>query len=623
MIATREEAYDFFKFLCNATGIDIEALLFAEKNSPSTISTMLQKRELFDIYRLYMSGDYDRALNASVDFLKICIRNVRMREIDEESLKEMGNFYLDASKWVGFYNQFQKRDRMEWMQFIKNIPLLTAEELHSSEIEKSDHRDMNEVEKTLKYMTVRRYAGNGALPDDFIGFVVNDTFVMCDDLSTLISGLKTPSDNHIHITIMLKLDLHLWMSYFIIAIQYQDNTWLADDGYNYANPRAKEGIANRGSARIREDILTNSILPYQWVEWTVDERNSNRQISLDKTHIGELYIKQISQDWTTQDKIFAYLLFSSLIDKVIVECPTEEVNTFSAFALKNSNLLTDGKSMLVVEKENLNDEFECSSLHRDCDAYLQELYIPQKDNNAIVKLSTDGIIQKLDGNNTLCSTKQYNELIAWAVKEDERVQLQIGLNSLSEEIEKQRNKLVVMIEKNLKNLFPYLFSGDDIYYIIDDVRYQSFGSNSGCPTIYPVYGSSWTYGMRTIGKDLCPNCENHISNTKKGISINVVHYKQLMWLCGVTDRSKLPPYYRNYMRSDLIPYHGNTLLDNVNPIYTVKDPCSNKHPNGFGITFYLCGYCRNRLMKQFNKGENIRLHFSLDKIDVIQIEVIK
>lgn len=85
MITTKEQAYEFFKFLCTTTGIDIEALLFAEKNEPSTISVMLQKHELFDIYRLYMAGEYDRAVISSADFLKECI-NERVRcRISERS----------------------------------------------------------------------------------------------------------------------------------------------------------------------------------------------------------------------------------------------------------------------------------------------------------------------------------------------------------------------------------------------------------------------------------------------------------------------------------------------------------------------------------------------------------
>lgn len=130
MITNKEQAYDFFKFLCNSTGIDLEALLFAEQNEPSTIGTMFRKRELFDIYRLIMAGEYDRAINASADFLKECISNLRMKEFDTESLKETSNFYLEAAQWLEFYDQFAIKDRASWQQFVKSIPLLTNAELN-------------------------------------------------------------------------------------------------------------------------------------------------------------------------------------------------------------------------------------------------------------------------------------------------------------------------------------------------------------------------------------------------------------------------------------------------------------------------------------------------------------
>lgn len=621
MITNKEQAYDFFKFLCNATGIDLEALLFAEQNEPSTIGAMLRKRELFEIYRLIMAGEYDRAINASADFLKECISNLRVKEFDTKSLKETSNFYLEAARWLEFYDQFAAQDRASWQQFVKSIPLLTNAELNDPDVLQSDHRDISEVEKTLKFMSVRRYTGTGNIPIGSADIVVTDAFVMCDSLSSLFSGLKTPSDNHIHITVMLKLDIHTWMSYFIVAVQYHDNTWLADDGYSYANPRAKEGIAARGSARIREEVINKSILPYEWLNWVDEQRTAHREVTRTGTHAGELYVKQITHDWTVQAKILSYLLFGQLIHKIITESPSQEINTFTAFAMKNSKLLTDGNPTLIVEKDNLNKEFECDYLHEQCRTYVDELYIPQRDHNALVHLSTHDIISRLDGNNTLCTAKQYRELIAWSVKEDERVQLQIGLDSLTENIEKQRNKLCSMIESNLPNILPYLFYGDNVYYILDDHKYQSFGSGAGGRTIYPFTGDYWSYGMKRIGENLCPNCKSHAGNLKKMIGISVIHYRQLMWLCGTTDRDRLPPYYRNFMRQDLIPYHGNTLLDNVNPTFTLNDPCSYKHRNGFGINIHLCGYCMNRLRKQNRKGETVYIHFSLNDANVNGFEL--
>lgn len=620
MITTKEQAYEFFKFLCTTTGIDIEALLFAEKNEHSTISVMLQKHELFDIYRLCMAGEYDRAVISSADFLKECINNLRMKEFDAESLKEVSSFYLEAARWFGFYGQFAAKDRALWQQLIRNIPLLTHAE-QTAETLQSDHRNMSEVEKTLKYISVRRYTGTGSIPIESEGFVVTDAFVMCDSLSNLLSGLKTPTDNHIHITVMLKLDRHAWMSYFIIAVQHHDNIWLADDGYSYANPHAKEAIAGRGSARIREEVINDSILPYELLNWVDEQRTAHREVARSGTHTGELYIKQITQNWTTQAKILSYLLFGKLIDKIITECPTQEINTLAIFTMRDSKQLTDGSSMLIVEKDSLNREFECDHLHEQCQAYVDELYIPQRDNTAVVHLSPDDIVRRLDGNNTLCTAEQYHQLIAWSVKEDERIQLQAGLNSLSEDIEKQRNRLCSMIESNLPNILPYLYYGDNVYYILDGHKYKNFGSNMGGKMIYPVTGNYWNYGMKQIGKDICPNCKSHPGNLKKVTGISVIHYRQLMWLCGTTDRDKLPPYYRNFMRHDLIPYHGNTLLNNVNPTYTLKDPCSDKHSNGFGINIHLCGYCMNRLMKQNRKGKTVYLHFSLDDANVTCFEV--
>lgn len=82
--------------------------------------------------------------------------------------------------------------------------------------------------------------------------------------------------------------------------------------------------------------------------------------------------------------------------------------------------------------------------------------------------------------------------------------------------------------------------------------------------------------MKQIDKGMCPNCKNRPGNTKKMVGLSIIHYHQLMWLIGTTDRDKLLSYYRSFMWHDLVSYCGNTLLDNVTSTFTIQNLCSAK-----------------------------------------------
>lgn len=128
----------------------------------------------------------------------------------------------------------------------------------------------------------------------------------------------------------------------------------------------------------------------------------------------------------------------------------------------------------------------------------------------------------------------------------------------------------------------------------EEYEHGTIGSFQDTGSVYDKRG----IGVFKVGwdEDLCEFCET--SNSKTTRIIHIRSYKMLMWLLDCK-REDLPIYFRNYRRHDLIPYGGNTLLDQTHPYLELakSDPCSRSYANGIKIEVYSCGRCKNKLLK--------------------------
>lgn len=110
---------------------------------------------------------------------------------------------------------------------------------------------------------------------------------------------------------------------------------------------------------------------------------------------------------------------------------------------------------------------------------------------------------------------------------------------------------------------------------------------------------------RFLQKEPCHCCGNN--PTKKQKILNISFYKELMWLLDFNDRTQLHPYYRQYRISKLIPYTGNSALDQTHPYLNINDPASIDNPNGMNVFAYTCGQCKNKLSK--SSKDTLDLYF--------------
>lgn len=105
----------------------------------------------------------------------------------------------------------------------------------------------------------------------------------------------------------------------------------------------------------------------------------------------------------------------------------------------------------------------------------------------------------------------------------------------------------------------------------------------------------------------CPRCGEW--SMKYYHHIHIRSWQQILLMIGKTtkDRQLLPQIYRCYQAHDQIPYKGNSLLNNTHPYTSLRDPFSERNPNGLTSKVLICGNCRVQLEKKYNNFDNYLL----------------
>lgn len=216
--------------------------------------------------------------------------------------------------------------------------------------------------------------------------------------------------------------------------------------------------------------------------------------------------------------------------------------------------------------------------------------------------------------NWLGTAEALDNLIKWTVLEDEADKIK---DKVTKEIAPRENIdkdiLRNMMEANIQNIYKIGFTYNETFYL--DI-YNSWSTISKPNQAHfisknkdGVFKKGWHGHMnlmvdvwsRRIEETRCPICRNSQIYKKTPLLVfRVRHYEELMMLTNVKSRLELPLYYQSYRSHDLVPYMGNSILDNSHPYTLIQDPCSRNHPNGIDIQVFMCRQCYKKLEKSFH-----------------------
>lgn len=326
---------------------------------------------------------------------------------------------------------------------------------------------------------------------------------------------------------------------------------------------------------------------------------------------GDEFLFEKYENLYDEEKLFLIFLVNEIIQSLHVEPERKTVMISSEFI--NQKLLED-------KTYNPKEETRMTYWKDNHKAIFNELIetlddINPENKTTALALKKYDLVQKSKHYNIswLTTIDKQESLAEWIILEEEREKIQKEVNKLSSMREEGYKWLEKMYEEKFDKVLNFCSQALSIEFYTD-----SFDTFSTKSERRKTWGGSESQKGKTTGVDRfrgigfgktkdwsyptrCKCCNN--DNSQSLFSIRIKHYKELMIVLGFDNRNKLHPYFRNYRSHNFKPYSGNSILDQTHPYLRVEDPLSDREPNGFSMSLFICARCYNKLKITEEKKE--------------------
>lgn len=320
---------------------------------------------------------------------------------------------------------------------------------------------------------------------------------------------------------------------------------------------------------------------------------------------AEVFFKQFSELKSGQ-QTFCILLMKEMIQYLGSNVETEPI----MLASEHTNLkLLEGAKIdpaTPTHMEYWTDE------HKEIFEELLETIEDGAEKTTALALRTYDVVKRSTYYNAswLTTPQKLESLAEWTVLEDEKNKLYSKVRELGELRDEAQKWMSEQLSKNYDAIVKRMTMAKTIDFYGMRNKREGFTTDmeeAKCGSVFEMLDKKGVYSKRGggIGKtkyseEDCLSCiaggTRLVPNQSRIVKrIHIRHYKELMWLLGYTDRKQLHKYFRQYRAHDMIPYNGNSLLDQTHPYLRIKDPCSNRETNGMHIDMFMCKTCYNKI----------------------------
>ncbi len=319
-------------------------------------------------------------------------------------------------------------------------------------------------------------------------------------------------------------------------------------------------------------------------------------------------------DIATISKVYFVSLISRIFEELAYEPPTQVVTT--GIRHINTKLLSYFEyNETGVDKEKMIG-FEGNS-KEIFDQLINSIGLDDAQSKELVTSQYSQVIKSSNFERDWLGTPQaLDNVVKWSILEDKAALLKKNIGKLIDN-NRIKNDIILlksMLESKLDDLIKIANKGGTFIHEIHSSGFDSIlkpqpfewisiiKTNAGLKD-NPGY-SPYNYidlllpPYKYYEPQICKCC-GEVKLKSWRYSFHVKSYKQLMALLGLTDRMGLPLSFRNYRSSQLIPYKGNSILDNVHPYALISDPVSDKYPNGLEVNVWMCGNCFIKKQKEY------------------------
>lgn len=571
---------------------DFDYQEFVNKKS-FNLGDFILGQDLEKCITLFLSGKIPSSFVSLGYHLESLIENTDMCSINR--LKELNQEWIDnATKFWKLVSSFRKLE-LEFKneivpEIIKSIPFGI------------DSNDVNldtwlAISDSADIFKLRKIGGN-TIHNDKIQQVSSMRFfekvVIIDDIRSWMSYLKSnpTNENEIKFSLLFcREKLRSEFSYFAITIQIGNEIWIADDRSRVYNP---ENIVSRRNDRSRHESWSNVILPYDKM---LDIVNGDKISDIKKANSPDNGLISLTSvmEMENNERLYFYLLCNELMTQLKQEKSPEIVLTFDEFVsrklLSGSTLSpTDdvkglGRKLTKLEKEIVQaytTESKSSSLMtiHHSEIHKHKMYDPSW-------MGTEDELNKLANWHLLDVVSQ--NVISNIKKETNYV---VGFQPSTSETD--RRKLIDLISKQEDHILSFAMCAKKMYEMRNDV---SFGSDNKDRKVLIYQWERSEESKLSQGFYHCVSCKKTIQErVKTWISFRINNYQQFVDILGI-ERNELPKSYRFFASNICVPYSGNSILDNINPLLDAVERLPTYGCNDYKFSIMLCGRCFNKLIK--------------------------
>lgn len=633
----------YLSYFCDLVGFDI-IKESQKKTRRINLSTYDIEKSLVQAHNLINTGKEQYALVVLFNISKTIFdgyKNSLSQDNIADNLDALVELTGILKQIKEDHTSFINNDFSTYLNSFAENKLFKKGEIKKDEFDPLDFLSVQDVLDNDRYLKTYSYQkGTSSLDELALNLSINHNLIISDSLHEWLTYLKanTKDDNVTYVSCLLKIEEREDLSYFIFSVQFKDHFWLCTDMVEFDNPVNRE--STRNPRRHREGHYENLGLPYGLIDDLPKIRKKNTTLKVASAPNIEFFIYPI-ETLSAFSKIYIITLSGQLIQKVKRENSSlKQIMTFQDFA--EQKLLASGPIEVdrVLNYKDSEGEDVFSNWDEENQRHITDLLGSINDNNStsLVKADTSVITKSEHYDKDWLGTEErLQNLVRWTVLDEQKNSLQKKLEFTKAQVEADKGRLDSLINKegNLSRLMPVLFSATNLFYDFKNIDQQISGFNNTqrdlavdfCSEKHrsfshfrlglslkelgkrqELYQEKWrnremneTYD-KFVFSPTCKCCNK--TRAKEVKSIWVSHYKQLLFLCNLKDRSELPAYYRNYKFNTFIPYSGNSILNNVHPLSRLKDPCSQEHSGGIKIEVYTCGFCAKKLKKLHSIGEN-------------------
>lgn len=319
---------------------------------------------------------------------------------------------------------------------------------------------------------------------------------------------------------------------------------------------------------------------------------------------AEVFFKSMT-DIKSGQRTFAVLLIKEMMQYLASDVKLDTIMLASEHI---EHKLLEGAKISPNEPEHMS---YWTKEHKEIFNELLETLEDGEDKTSAIAVRTYDVVKKSTYYNAswLTTPDRHTSLAEWTIIEDEKNKLYPKLKELADLRGEAETWLNNILQEKYDEIVLRMTMAKEIVFT-NKVCTDGFSSKMKKGDAGSVFEST-AKGVdskrgKGIGKtkwteEYCIPCtKNSKSHSTAKIvkRIQILHYKELMWLLGFTDRKQLHKYYRQFRSYNLIPYSGNSLLDQTHPFLRIIDPCSNTKSSGFCIDLFMCGRCYKRIKQE-------------------------